>query len=74
MLKLAQNDLLGEGREEGLPFQAFRLYEYIFKRAYNINPPEFPVQIMKFGLIFKEMFSEIFVPGLMEAMKTVNKR
>lgn len=73
LLKLAQNDLLGEGREKGRPFQAFRLYEYIFKRAYNINPPEFPVQIMNFGLIFKGMFSEIFLPGVIDALKAVNK-
>ncbi len=74
LLKLAQNDLLGlDAKEKGRPFQAFRLYEYIFKKAYNINPPEFPTQILHFMLISKKTFSEIFVPGLIEAMKMVNK-
>jgi hypothetical protein len=74
LLKLAQNDLLGEGRQEGLPFQAFRLYEYIFKKAYKINPPEYPGQILKFIFICKERLIDVFVPGLVEAIKTVNKR
>jgi hypothetical protein len=74
LLKLAQNDLLGlDAKEKDRPYQAFRLYEYIFKRAYNINPPESPAQILYFMLMSKKTFSEIFVPGLIEAMKTVNK-
>jgi hypothetical protein len=72
LLKLAQNDLLGEGREQGLPRQRFRLYEYIFKRTYNINPPEYTSQILNFILLFKKTGNEIFIPELIEVMKTVN--
>jgi len=64
-LKLAQ--------EGGRPSPEFRLYEYIFKRGYKMNPPEYPSQIMNFELLFKGMFSQIFIPGLVEALKTANK-
>jgi len=74
LLKLVKNDLLEEGRKDGLKIQALQLYEYIFKRAYNIKPPEFIFHMMNFGLIFKKMFSEVFVPALIEAMKEANKR
>lgn len=73
LLKLAQNDLLGEGREQGLPYQGFRLYEYIFKRAYNINPPQYAFQALNFMELLKKTGNEIFIPELTEVMKAVNK-
>ena len=66
-------ELLKLAQDGGRPSPELRLYEYIFKRAYKIDPPEYPSQIMNFELFFKGMFSQIFVPGLIEALKTANK-
>jgi hypothetical protein len=66
-------ELLKLAQDGGRPSPEFRLYEYIFKRAYKINPPEYISQIMNFELLFKSMFSQIFLPGLVELMKTANK-
>jgi hypothetical protein len=66
-------ELLRLAQDGGRPSPEFRLYEYIFKRAYKIDPPEYVSQIVNFELIFKYMFSQVFVPGLVELMKTENK-
>lgn len=66
-------ELLKLGQEGGRPSSEFRLYEYIFRRAYNMKPPELVSQIMNFELMFKNSFAKIFLPGLLDALKTANK-
>lgn len=66
-------ELLKLAQEGGRPSSEFRLYEYIFERAYNMEPPELVFQIMNFELMFKNSFGKIFLPGLQEALKTLNK-
>jgi hypothetical protein len=74
LLKLAQNDLLGDGKEKGLPYQGVQLYDYIFKRAYNINPPEYVYQLMNFTLHLKETGNKIFIPEFVEGIKELYKK
>jgi hypothetical protein len=68
------DELLKLRQQGGRPSSEFRLYEYIFQRAYDIEPPELVSQIMNFELMFNNSFTKVFLPGFLEALKTGNKR
>jgi len=51
-----------------------RLYEYIFERAYKIDPPPYAYQMSYFMLSVKYTFNKSLVPALVEGWKTDNQR
>jgi len=63
------NEFVELAQKDGRPSLEFRLYSYIFERAYKIPFPEVPFQIMNFELLFRNSFAKIFLPGLLEVLK-----
>lgn len=62
------NELLEIAQKEEDPAQIV-LYRYIFEKAFKIETPHLPFHTMNFGLVFVASFNEIFLPGLLEAIR-----
>jgi len=63
------DELVGLAKKNERPSPEFRLFGYIFERAYNIKSPETVFHIMNFELLFMKSFREVFLPGLLEVLK-----
>ncbi|MBM4275640.1 MAG: hypothetical protein FJ134_14440 [Deltaproteobacteria bacterium] len=69
------DELIDLGKEKDSQLSIFyRLFCYIFERAYNIKPPETPFHIMNFAMLFIHSFNEAFLPGLLDVLKQSQER
>ena len=62
------------GNDGGHPTPETRVYDYIFERAYKIDPPNYVSQMINFNFILKGLFSQIFIPGVIRLMPSEEKK
>ena len=62
------HELLKLAKDDDGPCLEIRVYEYVFQRAYKIDPPQYAYQMVCFDLSLKSMFSQTFVPGLVKTL------
>ena len=67
-------ELLKLGNDGGHPTPETRVYDYIFERAYKIDPPNYVSQMINFNFILKGLFSQIFIPGVIKLMPSEEKK
>lgn len=67
-------ELLKLGNDGGHPTPETRVYDYIFERAYKIDPPNYVSQMINFNFILKGLFSQIFIPGVIRLMPSEEKK
>lgn len=67
------NELIELAQKDERPSPELRLFDHIFERAYNIASPEALFHIMNFELLFRNSFTKIFLPGLLEVLKKENR-
>lgn len=67
------SELLKLGKDGGRPSPEIRVYDYIFERAYKINPPSYASQMMAFEILLKGLFNQIFMPGVTQLLQSGEK-
>ena len=68
------DELIELAQKDKRPSPELRLFDYIFERAYNIAPPEALFHIVNFELLFRNSFTKIFLPGLLEVFQGENRK
>jgi len=67
------NELLELAQKDERPSPELRLFDSIFERVYNIASPVALFHIINFELLFRDSFTKIFLPGLLDVLKKENR-